>query len=106
MNNHAFRVNYLDNQILKKPQVLNLVQAVNKLGNKKCVSLLGTMGLVKPESSDQSMSVQKKPHDKPARKVIQSPEKEVPKKESDVIQVMSTTDIRHIRQGLSTGIIR
>ena len=57
------------------------------------MSLLETMGLVKPESSDQSVSVQQKPLDKPTRKVIQSPEKEVPKKESDVIQVMSTSDI-------------
>ena len=44
LDNNAFRVDYLDDQVLQKPQVLNLVEAVNKfneiLGNKKCLSLL------------------------------------------------------------------
>ena len=44
LDNNAFRVDYLDDQVLQKPQVLNLVQVVNKLndvlGNKKCLSLL------------------------------------------------------------------
>ena len=61
LENNAFKVYYLDDQVLQKSQVLNLVQAVNKLndilGNKKCLFLLETMGLVRPESSGEKQAV-------------------------------------------------
>ena len=92
LDNNAFRGDYLDDQVLQKPQVLNLVQAENKLndvlGNKKCLSLLETMGLARPKTGDQPASITHKTPDKPIRKVIQSPEKDVTKKLLEVIQVM------------------
>ena len=100
----------MDEQVLQKPQVLNLVQAVNKindvLGNKKCISLLETMGWVRPESSGEKQVVptQQKAQDKPTRKVVQSPEKKPPKKDTDVIQVMSTSDVSDTSEdGLGHG---
>ena len=81
LDNNAFKVDYLDDKVLQKPQVLNLVQEVNKLndvlGNKKCLSLLETMGLARPETSDQPASITHK----------------TPHKSLEVIQVMSTSDV-------------
>ena len=76
------------------------------LGNKKCLSLLETMGLVRLESSGKKQVVltQQKVQDKSTRKVVQSPEKIPPKKDTDVIQVRSTPNVSNTsRDGSGHG---